>query len=92
MEHSFTKAREFYCSKMCISIVEENTVLRKWYEFYGFVHMGTEKFGFFPFTCGYMEKMLVSIEILLIQRNRPIQVDQNRCAMAYHGCGAVFII
>ena len=40
---------------MKLSIVEENTVLRKWYERNGAVHTGTEKFDFFPFTCGYME-------------------------------------
>lgn len=33
-------------------------VLRKWYEKLGFVHVGTQKFEFFPFTCGYMEKVL----------------------------------
>lgn len=43
---------------MNIGIVEENIVLRSWYEKYGFVHTGTEKFDFFPFTCGYMEKQL----------------------------------
>lgn len=37
-------------------IVEENNVLKKWYESFGFVHIGTQKFDFFPFTCGYMEK------------------------------------
>lgn len=58
LEHSFAKALEFNCSKMCIGIVEENIVLRKWYEVNGFVHVGTEKFDFFPFTCGYLEKML----------------------------------
>ena len=30
-------------------------VLRRWYERFGAVHTGTEKFDFFPFTCGYME-------------------------------------
>ena len=40
---------------MDLSIVEENTVLRAWYESYGAVHTGTEKFDFFPFTCGYMK-------------------------------------
>ena len=44
--------------KMLLSIVEENTVLRKWYEENGFVHTGTKKFDFFPFTCGYMERDL----------------------------------
>ncbi len=41
-----------------IGIVEENRVLRKWYENAGFVHTGTEKFDFFPFTCGYLEKRI----------------------------------
>ncbi len=39
---------------MKLSIVEENTVLRRWYESLGAVHTGTETFDFFPFTCGYM--------------------------------------
>ena len=42
------------CTVMNLSIVEENQVLRKWYERNGAVHTGTEKFAFFPFTCGYM--------------------------------------
>ena len=41
-----------------IGIVEENSRLRRWYESFGFVHTGTKKFDFFPFTCGYMEKKL----------------------------------
>ena len=36
----------------------KNKVLRKWYETFGIVHVGTQKFDFFPFTCGYMEKSL----------------------------------
>lgn len=49
---------ELGCDKMNIGIVEENKVLRKWYEAFGFMHTGTQKFDFFPFTCGYMEKKL----------------------------------
>ena len=56
LEHAFAKAEELNCTKMKLGIVEENTVLRKWYETFGFVHVGTQKFEFFPFTCGYMEK------------------------------------
>lgn len=56
---AFVRARELDCNKMNIGIVEENTILRKWYESYGFVHTGAEKFDFFPFTCGYMEKKLL---------------------------------
>lgn len=58
LNHAFQIAEETGCKKMNIGIVEENVVLRKWYEVYGFVHTGTQKFDFFPFTCGYMEKEL----------------------------------
>lgn len=45
-------------TKMKIGIVEENKVLRRWYEAHGFVHTHTIKYDFFPFTCGYMERDL----------------------------------
>ncbi|MBD5114227.1 MAG: GNAT family N-acetyltransferase [Ruminococcaceae bacterium] len=54
--HSFEQAKIMGCKKINIGIVEENIKLRKWYEDFGFYHMGTEKFNFFPFTCGYMTK------------------------------------
>ena len=54
LKHSVRIAREHHCRVMRWSIVEENAVLRKWYEQNGAVHTGTEKFDFFPFTCGYM--------------------------------------
>ena len=58
LEDSLTKAAEYGCAIMKLSIVEENTVLRKWYEDQGFIHTGTVKYDFFPFTCGYLEKEL----------------------------------
>ena len=54
LKHAAETARRQNCRTMRLSIVEENTVLRKWYEQNGAVHTGTEKFDFFPFTCGYM--------------------------------------
>lgn len=57
--HAFSNAKELNCRKINIGIVEENKALRKWYESFGFVHTGTEKIDFFPFTCGYMKKSLV---------------------------------
>ncbi len=54
--NAFDTAKSLGCTKVNIGIVEENKVLRKWYESFGFVHIGTKKFDFFPFTCGYMEK------------------------------------
>lgn len=55
LQHAAETAREQDCSVMNLGIVEENTVLREWYERNGAVHTGTEKFDFFPFTCGYMK-------------------------------------
>lgn len=57
LKHAFKIAKELNCNKINIGIVEENKVLRKWYESFDFVHIGTQKFDFFPFTCGYMEKI-----------------------------------
>lgn len=54
---AFQRACDAGCKKMNISIVEENTPLQLWYVQNGFVHTGTKKFEFFPFTCGYMEKV-----------------------------------
>ena len=52
------RAKELGCTVMKLSIVEENKVLRKWYEDHGFTHTCTKKFDFFSFTAGYMEKEL----------------------------------
>lgn len=56
LNDSIERAKALGCTKMNLSIVEENTVLRAWYEAHGFTHIGTKKFDFFPFTCGYLEK------------------------------------
>lgn len=58
LEDCFKKARELGKKKLKIGIVEENQVLRKWYEAHGFIHTGTVKYDFFPFTCGNMEREL----------------------------------
>ena len=58
LEHSCSAAKNMGCRTMHIGIVEENAVLRKWYEANGAVHIGTRKFDFFPFTCGYLKRDL----------------------------------
>ena len=58
LNDSIMRAKNLGLSKMNLSIVEENTVLRRWYENHGFTHVGTKKFDFFPFTCGYLEMIL----------------------------------
>lgn len=59
LEHAFNKAKEAGCKVVNIGIVEENKVLRKWYELNGAIHIGTKKYDFFPFTCGYLKKELL---------------------------------
>lgn len=56
--HSFEIAERNNAEKMNISIVEENKVLKSWYENFGFVPICTKKFDGFPFTCGYLTKNL----------------------------------
>lgn len=56
--HAFQTAKALGCRTLAIGIVEENQVLRKWYESFGFVHTGTRKSAAFPFTIGFMEKPL----------------------------------
>lgn len=58
LKDAFRTAEKLNRRKICIGIIEENKVLKEWYSSFGFVHTGTKKFDFFPFTCGYMEKML----------------------------------
>ena len=53
--HSLDEARKAGCHALNLSIVEENQILRKWYEDNGAEHLYTKKFDFFPFTCGYMK-------------------------------------
>lgn len=58
LKNAFEIAKANNCNQMNIGIVEENKKLKQWYQSYGFVHTGTKKYDFFPFTCGYMEKEL----------------------------------
>ena len=72
--------------KMKLSIVEENVILRKWYEDLGFTHTGTRKFDFFPFTCGYLEKDLrecpIRIENLILSRGHIILWLEDKMSAA----------
>ena len=62
--HAVLQAAEAGCIKINIGIVEENKRLRTWYEKLGAKHIGTKKFDFFPFTCGYMEYLIYLKEVL----------------------------
>lgn len=56
LEHSFIIAQENGATKMNISIVEENKMLKAWYMRYGFKLAYTKKYNFFLFSCGYLIK------------------------------------
>lgn len=58
LEDCIAKVKATGRTRIKVGIVEENKLLRNWYESLGFVHTGTVKYDFFPFTCGYMEKEL----------------------------------
>ena len=61
LEHAYESAKNQGCKRINIGIVEENKRLRKWYEQNGAIHIGTKKYDFFPFTCGYMVKEIREI-------------------------------
>lgn len=42
-------------NQLKIGIIEENIVLKEWYQELGFIHTGTQKFDNLPFTVGFME-------------------------------------
>ena len=70
VRHAFDNAGESHCKKIDIGIVEENVILKQWYEKLGFVHIGTKKFDFFPFTCGYMEKQIIEENAYKTERRK----------------------
>ena len=44
--------------RITIGIIEDNAVLKCWYETLGFIHKGTKQFDSLPFTVGFMELIL----------------------------------
>lgn len=84
--HAILQAAAAGCIKMNIGIVEENKRLRAWYENLGAKHVGTKKFDFFPFTCGYMECLIYSKESIFhdttILKNDEIQLVLEKVTAA----------
>ena len=56
-------------------------MLRKWYERNGAVHTGTEKFDFFPFTCGYLTIDLREEPLTAGERTDPRTVHKGGCVL-----------
>lgn len=58
LDFAMAKAKGLGAEKLTIGIIEENSILKNWYTANGFVHTGTKKFDFLPFTVGFMEATL----------------------------------
>lgn len=56
MDYVFSYVRSNGGQKVGIGIINENTVLKKWYERYGFKETGLKQFNHLPFTVCFMEK------------------------------------
>ena len=50
------RAKKLGAKKLFLGMVNENTVLKKWYESMGFKDVGVRKFPGLPFTVGFMAK------------------------------------
>ena len=94
LDYAVAAAREQFCTVMKLGIVEENTVLRAWYERCGAVHTGCVKYDFFPFTCGNMEIRLEYEEdpgktaVQFAKRSREI-LGENLAGIYLHGSAAM---
>lgn len=49
-------AVEAHISKITLGMIEENRILKNWYQSHGFVHIGVKTFVHLPFTVGFMEQ------------------------------------
>jgi len=52
------KAKELGAPKIKLGIIEDSWIIKNFYEWHGFVHIGTQKFDHLPFTVGYMEYVI----------------------------------
>ena len=48
------KVVELGADTIKLGIIEDSWIIKNFYEWHGFKHIGTQKFEHLPFTCGYM--------------------------------------
>lgn len=56
IDFTMDHAKALGAKKVSIGIVNENSVLKKWYERYGFIETGLKKYKHLPFTVCFMER------------------------------------
>jgi diamine N-acetyltransferase len=54
------KIREAGGKIASLAVIDEHTILKQWYSHQGFALVETKRFEGFPFTVGFMEKVLIS--------------------------------
>lgn len=55
LDHGKATVKALGGNTIRIGIIEESSVLKKWYEENGFIPTGTRKYDHLPFTSGYLE-------------------------------------
>jgi len=55
IEFAVDFAKKANCNKITIGMIEENSILKSWYQSLGFIHIYSKKYDSLPFTSGYME-------------------------------------
>lgn len=58
LDFVFNRVKVNGAKKVSIGIVNENSVLKNWYELYGFIETGLKKYDHLPFTVCFMEKVV----------------------------------
>jgi diamine N-acetyltransferase len=58
VSHVFTEAKAAGARRVEIAVISEDTLLKKWYERFGFVQTSTRKFDHLPFVVAFMAKQL----------------------------------
>jgi diamine N-acetyltransferase len=56
LDFAFARAYEAGAQKVSIAIIDENRILKAWYERYGFLETGKKTYPHLPFTVCFMEK------------------------------------
>ena len=55
VDYAVATVKNYGGTKISIGIIEENTLLKKWYLKLGFTHVSTHKFEHLPFSVGFMK-------------------------------------
>lgn len=58
LDYTFSKIKHLAGKKVSVAIINEHTILKKYYITYGFKETGTKSFSHLPFTVCFMEKKI----------------------------------